>query len=65
MRYTNNIKYIHIIGIPTTCGYHNVSEKTGFNVGAMFAQYYFALDLFQIKTSNFTMRTIILVHYNL
>ena len=41
--YIKKVKFRHFIGISTTCGYQYFGEKTGFNVGAMFALFYFAL----------------------
>ena len=41
----NKVKYRHCIGIPKTCGYQNCGGKTGFNVRAMFDQYYLALTV--------------------
>ena len=36
--YIKKVKYIHGIGLPTTCKYQHYGEKTGFNVRYMFAQ---------------------------
>ena len=41
LRYIKKVKYRHGIGPPKTCLYQNCVEKTGFNVRAMFSQYYF------------------------
>ena len=43
--YIRKVKFIHYIGLPTTCGYQYCGDKTGFNVRAMFDQYYFALPV--------------------
>ena len=46
-RYITEVKSRHDIGIPTTFGYYNCGEKTGFNVRAMFSQYSFVLPGFK------------------
>ena len=39
------MKPIHVIRLPTTCGYQKCGESTGFNVRSIFAQYYFVLPV--------------------
>ena len=40
------------IGIITTCDYQNCGENKGFNVRAMFSQFYFALPVNHKKLHN-------------
>ena len=53
LRYIDKARSRYGIGTPTTCGYHDCGESTGFNVRSMFAQSYFSLTVNQNTLNNF------------
>ena len=45
LKFINKVKYRHVIGLLTTCGYQHCGGKKGFNVRSMLAQSYSTLPV--------------------